>query len=361
MSLYRIPFGRLPDGREAGLYIMRNASGFCAAISDFGGTIVRLLAPDRNGCFVNVTCGYDTLDEYTKADGYLGATVGRFCNRIARGTFTLDGVTYDGLYRNDGDNHLHGGRVGFSHRLWDASVVSDGEEPSLALHLVSADGDEGYPGCLDVTVTFTVTADNALSLHYVATTDKPTVCSMTNHAYFNLGGCASGNVFGQVLWLDAESYLPGDSGLIPTGEMTPVEGTVFDFRTAPKAIGRDFSADMPGAADLRLAGGYDHCLNFTDWRQTDGTVRLRGTAYDPVSGRKLEMLTNSPCVQLYTANFLKNPAFPLAGGHPQQTQHAFCLETQKMPDSPNHEGFTNVTLRPGEVYDYTTVYRFSAE
>lgn len=357
MSIQKTPFGRLPDGSSASLYTLSNPSGFAVSISDFGGTLVSILAPDRAGRLTDVLCGYESADVYDRADGYLGATVGRYCNRIARGRFELDGVVYDGLYHNDGDNHLHGGKLGYSRRLWEVAAISDGEEPSLTLHLFSADGEEGYPGNLDIAVTFSVTADNALSIHYIATTDKATPLSLTNHAYFNLGGFASGDVLEQVLWLDAESYLRGDEGLIPTGEMVPVEGTPFDFRT-PKTIGRDFSLSHP---DLAVAGGYDHCVNFTDWRENSRELRLRGWLCHTASGRKLELLTNSPCMQLYTANFLKNPAFPLRGGYPQQPQHAVCLETQLMPDSPNHPEFTNSILRPGEVYDYTTVYRFTTE
>ena len=357
MSIIRLPFGKLPDGQNASLYVLSNKNGFRVSISDFGGTLVSILAPDRNGLFHNVVMGYESVEEYAVGDGYLGATVGRFCNRIAKGAFTLDGVTYDKLYINDGDNHLHGGKVGYSHRLWDAVIADDGDEPALRLHLVSPDGEENYPGTLDVTVTFTVTADNALTLHYEAFTDKPTVCSLTNHVYFNLGGAASGTIFDQTLQLDAESYLRGDDGLIPTGELVPVDGTPFDFRTA-KPIGQDFFADDN---DLKLAGGSDHCFNFTGWQNEDGIVRQRGVAHDPKSGRTLAMLTNSPCVQLYTANFLKGEENPLAGGLPRHTQTAFCLETQKMPDSPNHEGFTNAVLRPGEVWDYTTIYRFSVD
>ncbi|MGN1445149.1 MAG: aldose epimerase family protein [Eubacteriales bacterium] len=357
MGITKRPFGTLPDGQEASLYTLRNAGGFSVSVSDFGGTIVQILAPDRGGQFQNIVSGYDSVEEYVVADGYLGATVGRFCNRIAKGRFPLEGKVYDGLYINDGPNHLHGGKVGFSHRLWTVARTQEGEEPSLTLRLVSPDGEEGYPGRLEASVTFTVRADHALAIHYEARTDQTTVVNLTNHAYFNLGGYASGDVLDQVLWLDAQSYLRGDENLIPTGEMIPVDGTPFDFRT-PKAIGQDFFADD---ADLKKAGGYDHCFNFTDWQSAGRELRLRGTAFDPATGRKLELYTNSPCVQLYTANFLKNPAFPLSGGYPQMTQHAFCLETQKMPDSPNHEGFTDTTLCPGEVFDYTTVYRFSAE
>lgn len=357
MSIFKIPFGKLPDGRETSLFTLQNESGFSVSLSDFGATLVSVLAPDRKGRLTDILCGYECADVYARADGYLGATVGRFCNRIARGRFELDGKVYDRLYINDGANHLHGGKVGFSHRLWETATVSDGKEPSVTLCLHSPDGEEGYPGNLDVSVSFTVSADNSLGIHYTAHTDKATPVNLTNHAYFNLGGFASGDVLDQILWLDADSYLRGDAGLIPTGEMVPVAGTPFDFRH-PKQIGQDFHA---ADNDLGLAGGYDHCFNFTGWERGEHRMLLRGSLYDPDTGRKLELLTDSPCVQLYTANFLKNPDFPLRGGYPQKTQHAVCLETQKMPDSPNHPDFTDSILRPGDVFDYTTVYRFSAE
>ena len=291
MSITQIPFGKLPCGRDATLYILRNSKGFCASVSDFGATLVSILAPDRTGRLTDVLCGFESADVYARADGYLGATVGRFCNRIARGRFELDGAVYDTLYINDGGNHLHGGKVGFSHRLWSLDGMVDGEEPALTLRLRSPDGEEGYPGNLNVAVTFSVSADNALSVHYIAQTDKATPINLTNHAYFNLGGFASGNVLDQVLWLDAESYLRGDAGLVPTGEVVPVAGTPFDFRH-PKPIGRDFHAEDN---DLRLAGGYDHCFNFTGWERGDHRLLLRGSLYDPHSGRKLELLTDSPC------------------------------------------------------------------
>ena len=205
MSITQIPFGKLPCGRDATLYILRNSKGFCASVSDFCATLVSILAPDRTGRLTDVLCGFESADVYARADGYLGATVGRFCNRIARGRFELDGAVYDTLYINDGGNHLHGGKVGFSHRLWSLDGMVDGEEPALTLRLRSPDGEEGYPGNLNVAVTFSVSADNALSVHYIAETDKATPINLTNHAYFNLGGCASGNVLDQVLWLDAES------------------------------------------------------------------------------------------------------------------------------------------------------------
>lgn len=360
MNIYTRPWGTLTSGEAARLFILVNDNGMTVEITDFGGAIVSLLAPDRNGRLTDVVLGYDSLRDYETADGYLGALVGRFANRIAGAKFELDGVVYDGLYVNDGPNHLHGGKRSMSYVVWNATATATDEAATLTLTYTSPDGDEGYPGRLDTTVTYTLNNENALSIHYEAVCDQATPLNLTNHTYFNLAGNAAGTVFGQTLWLDAASYLATDDTLIPKGAPTPVDGTPFDFRTA-KPIGRDFFAD---SADLRIAGGYDHCLNFTDWKtcQSGGEVRLRGVACDPVSGRRMEMYTNQPCVQFYTANFLKNPLFPLRGGHPQQTQTAFCLETQKMPDSIHHQGeddFTDCVIRPGEKYDYTTVYQFT--
>ena len=360
MNIYTRPWGTLKSGETANLYTLVNDNGMTVEITDFGGTVVSIKTADRNGKLTDICLGYDSLSDYEKADGYLGALVGRVANRIAGSSFELDGETYT-LYANDGANCLHGGKKSMSYVVWDAETATEADKATLTLTYFSPDGDEGFPGNLTTKVTYTLDNENALSIRYEATTDKACPLNLTNHAYFNLAGCASGTVFGQELWLDAESYLAGDKDLIPVA-VKPVDGTPFDFRVS-KPIGRDFFADF---ADLRIAGGYDHCFNFTGWKNcaSGGEVILRGVAYDPVSGRKMEMYTNQPCVQLYSANFLKNPCFPLRGGYTQKTQTAFCLETQVMPDSIHHQGdpdFTDSVLRPGEVYDYTTVYKFSAE
>ena len=359
----------LKDGREVTLYALANDNGTTATVATYGGTLVSLTTPDRDGHISDVVCGYrlEDFDYYTEADGYLGALVGRVANRINKGTFTLDGVTYDQLYINDGDNHLHGGKVSFSYKIWTVeSITEEADSVALTLAYTSVDGEEGYPGTLTVKVTYALNNNGALSLHYVATTDKATPINLTNHAYFNLGGYDKGDILDHELWLDAESYLAGDEALIPTGEILPVDSTPFDFREA-KPIGEDFYADHK---DLKLAGGYDHCFNFKGWQncRSGGEVVVRGYVHDPKSGRDMTMLTNQPCVQFYSANFLKNPAYPLRGSeigdsniYPQKTQHALCLETQMMPDSMNHENFTDCILRPGQVYDYTTVYVFSTD
>jgi len=352
MSIQKQFFGKLPDGRAVSRYTLQNTNGMTVNLLDFGGAIQQIIVPDKKGRMTDVVGGYDNVLDYYYGDGYQGALIGRCGNRICRGKFTLDGVTYDKLYINNGVNHLHGGKEGFSHKIWDATPV-DGDEPQLKLHYVSADGEEGYPGTLDVTVTYTLKATNALSIRYVATTDKKTVLNLTNHCYFNLGGFASGKIFDHILQLDADTYLPTDDTLIPTGELKSVAGTPFDFRT-PKAVGRDFHADD---ADLKTAGGYDHCFNFVGG-QTKEPV-LRATLFDPNSGREMKVYTNQPCVQFYSGNFLKNAEHPFKGGYPQSLQNAMCLETQHMPDAINHPNFTNVVLCPGETYDYTTEYAFS--
>ena len=346
-------FGVLADGKEVYAYTLSNQNGMEVKILSYGGALAQIKVPDRKGCFTDVIGGYDCLESYVGGDGYQGALIGRFGNRIAKGKFTLDGKEYN-MFINNGVNHLHGGEFGFNAKVWDVTEV-DGEEPALVMHIVSPDGEEGYPGNLDLTVTYTLSKQNGLSLRYVATTDKATILNLTNHTYFNLGGYASGSIHPLQLWLDADSYLPTYDTLIPTGEIRSVEGTPFDFRTM-KEIGKDIGAEN---IDLKLAGGYDHCLNFVGG-ETKEPVK-RGELYDPSTGRVMEMYTNQPCVQFYSGNFLTNEEFPFKGGYKQVPQTLLCLETQHMPDSINHENFTNCVLRPGEVYDYTTEYRFSVK
>lgn len=344
-------FGTLENGDKVYSYTLRNENGMSVTICSFGGTIMKILAPDSKGRFTDVVAGYDDLYDYVNGDGYLGALIGRTGNRIAKGKYTLDGVDYQ-LFINNGPNSLHGGKIGFSHRIWNAKV-EDGEEPVLKLSLVSWDGEENYPGNMNIDVSYTLTKDNALSIRYEAQTDKRTIVNLTNHAYFNLGGYASGKIFDHVLQMDADAYLPTDADLIPTGEIRAVERTPFDFRAA-KTIGRDFHADDQ---DLKFAGGYDHCFCF-EGGETEAPVR-RIEVYEPNSGRVMEVYTDQPCVQFYSGNFLNNPDHPLKGGYAQNTQAAFCLETQKMPDSINHPNFTDTVLEPGQTYVHNTIYKFS--
>lgn len=347
-------FGKLADGREVYSYNMANENGMSACISEYGGAIVELRVPDREGRITDVVAGYDTLCDYENNPGYLGALVGRVGNRISKGTFTLDGVPYQ-LYLNNNGNSLHGGKIGFSRKIWSAEAV-DGEEPKLILSIVSPDGDDNYPGTLTVTVTYTLLKEGALSIRYEAVTDKKTILNLTNHAYFNLGGYASGKIFDHELWMDCDTYVPTDDTLIPTGEIRPVDGTPFDFRTA-KTIGRDF--DIEGNHDMKLAGGYDHCFCFTGGETKEPVLRVE--AYDPKSGRVMQVYTNQPAIQFYSGNFMYQIESPLKGGYTPIVQSAFCLETQKMPDSINHPNFTDTVLNPGEKYDYTTVFKFSTK
>lgn len=346
-------FGTLDDGTKVYSYTMVNNNGVSVTICEFGGAIMNVIVPDRFGRMSDVVGGYDSLYDYVNGDGYLGALVGRTANRIGKGKYTLNGIEYS-AFLNDGENSLHGGKVGFSHKLWAVEEV-DSDEPKLVLTLTSPDGEEGYPGTLDVTVTYALSSDNALSIDYKATTDKTTIVAMTNHAYFNLGGYASGKVFDHILKMDADRYLPTDEGLIPTGEMRSVENTPFDFRTA-KTIGKDFDMENP---DIKKAGGFDHCFCFTGGLTEEPVLRIE--VKEPESGRVMKVYTDQPCVQFYSGNFLANPAHPLKGGYKQNKQALLCLETQKTPDGINHEGFDNIVLNPGETYKHTVIYQFSVE
>ena len=352
MSVVKTVFGKVADGRTVYEYSLSNSSGMTVKLLDYGATVREISVPDKDGNFADVVSGFDTLDYYLNADGCHGAVVGRFGNRICKGRFTLDGKEYN-LYINNGPNHLHGGKEGFNKKIWDSQII-DGEEPSVIFHYTSVDGEEGYPGTLNVSVKYTLSADNALSINYKATTDKKTILNLTNHSYFNLGGCGSGSIHSHKMQIDAEYYLPTDETLIPTGEIKSVKGTPFDF-TQAKEIGRDINADCE---DLKIAGGYDHCFFFGE---NEKAIVKRAELYDKKSGRFMEMYTDQPCVQIYTANFTNNQNYPFKGNVAQRIQTFVCLETQKMPDSINHDNFTNVVLKPDEVYDYTTVFKFSVK
>ena len=342
-------FGQLPDGQTAQLFTLRNGRGLEARISTYGGTVTHLLAPDRAGQPGDVVLGFDTLDgyrspAYQQAGPYFGALIGRFGNRIAHGRFTLDGQTYQ-LACNNGPNHLHGGLRGFDKVLWQAEILAE-PAPALRLTYISPDGEEGYPGTLTVSVVYALTPDNALRISYAATTDKATVLNLTNHCYFNLAAEAQPDVLGHELHLHAERYTVVDEALIPTGELRPVQGTPFDF-TTPHAI---------GARIGEVPGGYDH-----NWvLDGDETFRLVATAYEPTSGRTLEVRTDQPGVQCYTGNFLDGTLTGKNGV--TYGKHAgFCLETQHFPDAPNQPSFPSTVLRPGELFSSATEYRFGVK
>ena len=339
-------FGQTSTGERVELYTLRNAKGVEAAITNFGGILVSLKVPDRDGKLGDVVLGFDSLDGYLKRHPYFGAIIGRYGNRIGQAKFRLDGIEYP-LARNNGENHLHGGIRGFDKVLWKAKVNGQ----SLELSYLSKDGEEGYPGNLAVTVSYTLTDNNELRIDYGATTDKNTVVNLTNHSYFNLAGQGEGNILAHQVMIDADRFTPVDKGLIPTGELRNVEGTPFDFRK-PHAIG-----DRVDAKDeqLTLGNGYDH--NFV-LNGPAGSLRLAARVTESKSGRVMEVLTTEPGVQFYIGNFLDGT---LKGkeGKVYQRRYGFCLETQHFPDSPNKPNFPSVLLKPGSRYLSTTIFRFS--
>ena len=347
-------FGTLADGQPVHLYTLENKTGLKVVISDLGGTVVRLHVPDRKGESGDVALGFDSLDAYLTKSPYFGCIIGRVGNRIAGGKFTLDGKGYT-LATNDQPGgvpcHLHGGRRGFDKVRWAAEPMTEDGLPALRLRYTSVDGEEGYPGNLAVEVRYAVTADNALRIEYLATTDQPTPVNLTNHSYFNLAGEGQGTILDHELTLQATRFTPVNAGLIPTGELASVEGTPLDF-TKPRTIGERIAAEHP---QLKLGGGYDH--NFVI-DQADGTLRLAATMHEPNTGRTMEVLTTEPGIQFYSGNFL-NGTGEGKSGKPHAYRTGFALETQHFPDSVNHPAFPSTILRPGETYRTTTVYRFS--
>lgn len=342
--------GVMPDGREILSYTMTASSGMSATVLNLGGTLQKLMVPGPDGKIVDVICGFDDVQMYLVSGGYQGALVGRCANRIGGARFELDGETYD-LYQNDNDNSLHGGKLGFSFRLWDVKASVKEGNGVLELSFFSPDGDEHYPGNLQVNVTYVLEEKGSLAIHYRAETDKATIVNLTNHSYFNLDGYADGGIEKHTLWMDTDRINNVDGGLIPDGTFTATAGTPYDFSEA-KPIGRDFGADHP---HMKQCEGYD-----TNFCVRDYTGDLRHIAtLTGTSGRRMRVFTDQPCVQVYTANMV-DPEDPAFKGDVKQYKHcAVALETQAMPDSINHEGFTNVVLRPGEVYDKTTILDFT--
>lgn len=346
MSVYSAPFGETPDGTPARLYTLTNQNGLIARITNYGATITELHVPDRRGQLDDVVLGFDTLDEYIGNPHYIGSTIGRVANRIAGGRFTLDGKV-ETLARNNGPNHLHGGVVGFDKKVWQAEIL-DGPAAGVRFTLVSADGDEGYPGRLETVVVMTLTEANELILDYGAATDRATPVSLTTHAYFNFSGAA--DILGHELSIAAASYTPTDETLIPTGALTPVAGTAMDF-TRSRPIGARFDQLT------NLPRGYDH--NFALDGGGQG-LTLAARVFELTTGRSMTVATTEPGVQLYTANYFDGT---LSGKRSvRYGRHAgFTLEAQHFPDSVNHPAFPSTILRPGETYRQTTIYRFGSE
>lgn len=340
MSVTKKYFGTTADGREVTCFTISSGNGMQTEVLDYGVTIRTLIVPDKDGNPVDVVLGYDTLEEYVRHDGYFGATIGRFGNRIGKGRFTLNGKEYV-LALNDGENHLHGGKIGFDKYIWAAKEVADGVEFSMT----SPDGDEGYPGNLQVTVTVTL-KDNGLHLNYRAVSDKDTVANLTNHSYFNLNG--KGDIHSQLLTIDADAFTINDAGCLPTGEIVPVENTAMDFRTE-RAIGDAADSDEPC---VKLSGGYDsnYVLN-----GNNPAVIARSLE----SGIVMTVTTDQPGVQLYTANMTSTRQGK--GGAQYGRRSAFCLETQHYPDCINHPEWPTCILKAGEVLESTTSYTFSID
>jgi aldose 1-epimerase len=349
-SMTSAVFGRLPDGREVHEYTLTNPAGITAKIINYGATVRSLLVPDRNGKIADVVLGYDSLQGYVDGTAYFGAIVGRYGNRIGKGKFQLDGKEYQ-LTINDGENHLHGGKIGFNKVLWTAKMLRDSGEPSLQLQYVSPDGEEGYPGAVTLKVTYTLTDKNELRVEYDGTADKPTILNPTQHSYFNLSGLFANTILDHQLMIEADGITPVDQGLIPTGQISSVANTPMDFRTHT-AIGARINAS---SEQMAFGKGYDH-----NWvlRSGGGKINKAAELYEFASGRLMTVFTDQPGLQFYSGNFLDGSAKG-EGGIAYQHRTGLCLEAQAFPDTPNKPQFGSVTLRPGQVYRQTTIYQFS--
>jgi aldose 1-epimerase len=346
----RAVFGKTPEGETVDVFTLSNAQGMEVRVITYGGIITSIRVPDRSGHLDDVVLGFDNLDGYIKNPPYLGAIIGRYANRIAKGRFALDGKTYT-LAVNNGPNHLHGGIKGFNKVVWKAESFKNFDGTGVVFTHTSPDGDEGYPGTLSLRVAYTLSDHNEIAVDYQATADKPTPVNLTQHTYFNLAGEGSRDVLDHVLTINASRYTPVDANLIPVGELRDVAGSPFDFRM-PKAIGERIGQDDP---QLRMGNGYDH--NFVLDRTGDSLLQAAHVV-EPSTGRVLDVSTTEPGMQLYTGNFLDGT---LTGksGHVYKRRYGFCLETQHFPDSPNQPNFPNTILRPGETYRSKTVFAFS--
>lgn len=343
-------FGETPEG-TANLFTLSNNNGMQVRLTNYGGIIVSIIVPDKDGNLEDVVLGFDSLDTYlNNNEPYFGAIIGRYGNRIAEGKFTLDGRQYN-LAQNNGNHHLHGGIKGFDKVLWEAAEIKANDHVGVLLSYLSKDMEEGYPGNLQVKVRYLLNSENELTILYEAATDMPTLCNLTNHTYFNLAGEGIGDVLNHQLRIAADWITPVDEGLIPTGSMMPVKGTAFDFRI-PKPIGEDIESMEK---QMQLGGGYDH--NFA-LGQKDSNRPLAATVYEPASGRFMEVFTEEPGIQLYTGNFLDGKHIGKRGV-PYRERSGFCLETQHYPDTPNQPKFPSVILSPDEIYKTSTVYKFS--
>jgi aldose 1-epimerase len=341
-------FGQTADGKQVQIYTLKNSKEAEVKITNYGGIVVALLVPDRNGKLDDIVLGFEKLDDYLKDNPYFGALIGRYGNRIQKASFKLNGVEYS-LATNDHENSLHGGVIGFDKVVWDTETKKG--DNSLTLSYLSKDGDEGYPGNLSVKVVYTLNDSNELKIEYTATTDKPTVINLTHHSYFNLAGAGTSDILNHELFINADKFTPVDSGLIPTGELRNVQSTPMDF-TKPIAIGARINQNDD---QLKFGKGYDH-----NWvlNKNDNEISLAAKVYEPSTGRVMEVLTTEPGIQLYTGNFLDGT---IIGKNRKRYNHryGFCLETQHFPDSPNKPEFPKTVLNPGETYKQLTIYKFS--
>lgn len=352
MSINRESFGKTADNTPVEIFTLINANGVKARITNYGGIVVSLHVPDRNGKMGDVALGYETLDEYIKNNPYFGCLVGRYGNRIAKGKFMLNKKEYTLAINND-PNALHGGLKGFDKVVWEAKPFKTEDGPALELNYLSKDGEEGYPGNLSVRAVYTLTNKDELKLEFTATTDKDTIVNLTHHSYFNLTGAGTRDILEHEVMIAADRFTPVDSTLIPTGELKPVKGTPFDF-TKPVTIGARINEDNE---QLKFGMGYDH-----NWvlNKKEGELALAARVYEPTSGRVMEVFTTEPGLQFYTGNFLDGSNVG-KGGKVYKHRYAFCMEPQHFPDSPNKPQFPSVVLKPGEKYENTIIYKFSAE
>jgi len=349
VNITSTPFGNTADGTSVELYTLKNNNGMELRVMTFGATVTHLFMPNNDGSKTDIVLGFDSLEPYFDQSPYFGCAVGRYGNRIAKGRFTLDGATYT-LATNNAPNHLHGGDIGYDKRVWTATPKDTDQGPSVVFSLVSKDGEEGYPGTLTIEMVYTLTHDNTFTIDYTATTDKATVVNLTHHSYFNLAG--GGDILSHQLTLNADAITAIDETSIPTGELMPVEGTPFDFRKT-HAIGARIDSDHQ---QIKNGSGYDH--NFVINGGGKDLVHT-ATATDPESGRTLEILTTEPGVQFYSGNFLDGVKGKK--GVRYEKNHAFCLETQHYPDSPNQPEFPSTRLNPGDTYTHSIVHRFSTK
>jgi aldose 1-epimerase len=354
MSLTQSPFGTMPDGATIDLFTMVNDHRLEVRVITYGAAIVSIRTPDRAGRLDDIVTGFDNLEGYLTRSRFFGAVAGRYANRIANARFRLDGQSYE-LAANNGRNHLHGGRRGFDKVVWKGARFERDGNVGVVLTYVSPDGEEGYPGTLKASVTYTLTPRDELIVDYAATTDKATPINLTNHSYFNLAGDGHGDILRHLLTIDADRYTPTDDTQIPTGEIAAVAGTPFDFRTATP-VGSRIDADNE---QIRRGHGYDHNFALNGWRASDSGGRPRHAArlVDPSTGRTMDVATTEPGLQFYSGNNLDGSAVG-KGGHVYARRTSLCLETQHFPDSPNHANFPSTILRPGEQYRSTTVFTF---